>query len=105
MSMNLWECERPACKSTAVGCGGAAGLIAIGWYFRPGVPTLGRYVLLCPAHRPDPEPCREEGENEGKPCWFCAGEAESQIWQDRISDAHGFERLPRPRRRRAADKS
>lgn len=45
--MNLWECDRPGCTSRAVGVGGAVGLTAVGWYFRPGP------VLFCPAHRPD----------------------------------------------------
>ena len=54
--MNLWECERPGCKSTAVGCGGAIGLRAIGWQFIAGetkmMMTLGP-TILCPLHRTD----------------------------------------------------
>jgi hypothetical protein len=61
--MNRWECEEPGCKSIADGVGGAAGLVAIGWFFRPG-PTI-----LCPAHRPDRVPCRDGG----APCPVCAG--------------------------------
>jgi len=49
--MNKWECEFPGCKSTAVGCGGAVGLRAIGWYFKPGP------KIFCPNHRPDKEDC------------------------------------------------
>lgn len=44
--MNLWECQHPGCKCTAVGSGGAIGLLAIGWYFVPGP------KILCPAHHP-----------------------------------------------------
>lgn len=42
--MNLWECEYPGCRNTAVGCGSAVGLRAIGWTFGLGP------VILCPIH-------------------------------------------------------
>jgi len=45
--MNLWECDHPGCKCTAVGVGGAIGLRAIGWYFKRGP------IIRCPNHRPD----------------------------------------------------
>ena len=67
--MNKWECEHPGCKEIAIGTGAAFGLRAIGWFFRPGLGQ--RFSLLCPAHRPDPIPCRESGENAGKPCSLC----------------------------------
>jgi hypothetical protein len=44
--MNEWECEHPGCNERVVGCGSAAGLRAIGWYFELG-PTI-----LCPRHHP-----------------------------------------------------
>lgn len=51
--MNLWECDHPDCNASAVGEGGAVGLRAIGWYFKPGP------ILYCPRHRPDAIPCVE----------------------------------------------
>ena len=65
--MNRWECE--ACDQAATGIGGAIGLRAIGWYFRPGP------VILCPRHRPDRVECRDR---PGVPCAICAAEAEAQ---------------------------
>jgi hypothetical protein len=44
--MNLWECQHKGCKSTAVGTGSAAGLLAIGWFFELGP------VIFCPIHNP-----------------------------------------------------
>jgi hypothetical protein len=78
VALNKWECEHPGCTSTAVGVGGAAGLQAIGWWFLPG-PNL-----RCPAHRPNPIPCREDGDNHGKPCGQCAAEEDADLIQNAI---------------------
>lgn len=78
MSMSVWECEHPGCKSQAVGCGGAIGLRAIGWYFQLGP------VILCPNHRPDPMPCEDKyglPEYRGEPCTHCTAEHEADKWQ------------------------
>jgi hypothetical protein len=85
--LNLWECQHPGCTSTAAGCGGAAGLIAIGWYFAPG------YVLLCPFHRPDPQTCEENSIAEK--CSLCRAENVADAWQAQINLTHGFEHLGR----------
>lgn len=78
--MNKWECDFPGCKNTAVGCGGALGLRAVGWYFNPPrreplaeplqlgdvvsrvLATVGDRTprIFCPRHRPDAIPCRDE---------------------------------------------
>lgn len=71
--MNFWKCDHPECDATAVGVGGAIGLHAVGWQFRMGDPEWGS-VLLCPFHRTDKVPCKEEGDNHGKPCGPCAAE-------------------------------
>jgi hypothetical protein len=102
--MNLWECDYAGCKSTAVGCGGAAGLIAIGWWFQPG-PTL-----LCPAHRPDKAPCDDEfTEIPGQPCSMCPAEDAAEKWQNRINEANGWPTFARrgriPVAAHAAEKS
>ena len=56
--MNAWECDFPGCTSAAVGTGGAIGLAAIGWWFRPGGISGGAGLnIRCPSHRPDPIPC------------------------------------------------
>jgi len=76
--MNRWECDHPGCTVTAVGVGGAVGLRSVGWFFEYGP------KLLCPAHRPDPTPCVQEGqsaEQAGKPCELCAAEAVARFWQ------------------------
>jgi len=79
--VNLWECDEPGCTSTATGVGGAAGLIAIGWFFEPGP------RLLCPVHHPDKVPC-DDGfpENAGKPCSLCRAEDQAEFWQNQIND-------------------
>lgn len=84
--MNLWECEHPGCKSTAVGVGGAVGLLAIGWYFRRGIPSK----LFCPIHRPDEIPCVELGEHLGKPCPTCAAEKVACALQAMAVDLGGM---------------
>lgn len=66
--MNVWECERPGCKTKALGIGGAIGLRAIGWYFMPGP------VIYCPHHRPDGIQCVTDAEN--KDCGLCRAEVE-----------------------------
>lgn len=78
MALNFWQCDHPGCTVTATGAGGAFGLLAIGWWF-----LLGS-KLFCPAHRPDPVPCRDDGDNRGKPCSTCAGDAEADMIQHAI---------------------
>ena len=101
--MNLWRCDHPGCDSTVVGQGSALGLRAIGWYFkagtagvRPGdwLPSmLEPSICLCPRHRPDPVPCRADGNerdpNYGKPCEQCAGESEARTLQKGIAASLG----------------
>lgn len=78
--MNIWECHHPGCPVKAVGCGGAHGLIAIGWYFRMGQKTF------CPLHRPD----RAEKHTDlvcytkELPCPICKADAVAMAWQERI---------------------
>ena len=54
--MNEWECEEPACSSSAVGVGSAVGLRAIGWFFQRGTGKGHGPLLLCPLHRRDSLP-------------------------------------------------
>jgi hypothetical protein len=113
--MNLWECDYrypngSRCKSTAIGCGGAIGLRAIGWHFAPGriVPDDGTLEgviesvfaslsranssrLYCPAHRPDPvaenerrPDCKRARSPSEGPCSMCKGEIEADEWQTMI---------------------
>lgn len=102
--MNKWECDFPGCKSSAVGCGGAIGLRAIGWHFQRGAPippgadlrTLvaavfdpsREPVLLCPRHRPDPIACRDREEGSPVLCALCAGDREA----DQIQSTIGLKR-------------
>lgn len=76
--MNLWQCDAPGCKRTAIGSGGAIGLRAIGWFVRLGP------VVFCPGHRPDHGPCEE---HEGETCSLCPSEAEAKRFQDMIRSA------------------
>lgn len=78
MSLCKWTCDHEGCKSVAVGSGGAIGLRAIGWHFVRGG------SVKCPAHRPDPMPCKDNDTNAGKPCSTCRGEAEADHWQELI---------------------
>lgn len=50
--MNIWDCIAPRCTSSAVGVGGAAGLQAVGWYYRIGTGGNGPEIR-CPAHHPE----------------------------------------------------
>lgn len=92
--MNKWECDAPGCRNSAVGCGGAIGLRAIGWYFVPGnhAPRL-----FCPAHRPDGAPCQNVGEEDTRTvaelqnCPMCAGDNEADEIQDVIYGMLGLE--------------
>lgn len=99
--MNLWECDYRypdgiRCRSKAIGCGGAIGLRAIGWWFKRG--TMGPPDLLCPDHRPEPTPCRERP-SDYVPCAPCAAELEANYLQTLIreratgpaGDRHVFE--------------
>lgn len=103
--MNKWECDHPGCGNAVVGTGGAIGLRAVGWYFRPGS-NLSGGDLYCPAHRPDPIECSDSmiPEDERKAsCSLCAAEGESEYWQSRMEAEYGLERRPgRYEARRAA---
>lgn len=81
--MNLWACQHPGCPHTVVGCGGAVGLRAIGWYFRVGP------VIVCPAHRPDGGPCvRPAADADPNPtCSLCRAETDAMRCQ-RIIEEH-----------------
>jgi hypothetical protein len=84
--MNLWQCQDPGCTSRAVGVGGAAGLLAIGWDFEPG-PTL-----FCPLHRRDPIPCSNPPAPRADGlCSLCRAERCAFHWQSAINDHHGWE--------------
>jgi len=83
--MNRWECNNKDCSYFVVGCGGAIGLRAIGWYFEPGP------ILYCPIHRPDGTTKRSwlhkaTFELHGIPdddtkCSQCTGDIEAARWQ------------------------
>jgi hypothetical protein len=73
--LNLWECQYPGCAHTAVGCGDAIGLRALGWYVREGT------MLLCPEHRPDAAVVPEALPGCDGPCAYCTAEAEARRWQ------------------------
>jgi len=54
--MNQWNCEEQGCAASAIGCGGAIGLRAIGWQFELGRKTEGfphPPMIRCPMHRID----------------------------------------------------
>lgn len=75
--MNRWECQHHGCTSTAVGCGGATGLQAIGWYFAPGP------VIYCPIHNPNretPDP-RIHDTDDHAPCALCYSERQARTIQ------------------------
>jgi hypothetical protein len=88
--MSLWECQNPGCSRQCIGCGGAIGLRAIGWYFMPGP------VIFCPAHRPDAKRCRvneagrpclfggEDHDQCPEPCPYCTGVDEASWIQSQI---------------------
>lgn len=87
--MNKWECDVLNCTNTAVGVGGAIGLLAIGWSFVRGGAAGS---LLCPAHRPDPIPCTDDSRNDdgsymtlGQPCSSCRADQIADIIQHAIS--------------------
>lgn len=82
--MNRWECGHPDCTSTAVGVGGAVGLLAIGWEFKPRHGLAGE--LRCPAHRRMEDSARHEPHREGADpnCPVCAGETQANALQAMI---------------------
>lgn len=92
--MNKWECDHAGCTTTAIGAGGAIGLLAIGWHFVPGSRSLITPMqLLCPAHRPDPITCTDDSRNDdgeymslGKPCSNCRAEIVADIIQHAIAE-------------------
>lgn len=95
--MNKWECTHQGCPHTAVGRGGAAGLIAVGWYFKPGVPGGRDSVLLCPAHYPK-GPCKvasvEARRVVGSPeCRLCEGDDSAKFLQTLINKWLGFDNV------------
>ncbi len=90
--MNLWQCSHHGCKSTCRGTGGAIGLLAIGWFFRPGA-RVGSLELFCPVHRPDPEPCHEDGTNLGNPCTMCVADKQAKQIQTVIGAIYPEARL------------
>lgn len=77
--MNRWQCDKPGCRVEAVGVGGSIGLRAIGWYYHQEAEGI-ECVQFCPAHRPDPIPCQQEG-SEKEFCQPCAGEQEARELQ------------------------
>lgn len=80
MAMNLWKCDHPGCDSKVMGVGTAWGLLAIGWWFRPGS------HIFCPIHRPDKDAINKQhhcGVNGA--CSFCTAERTAKQLQDRIS--------------------
>ena len=76
--MNVWECDRLGCRRKCYGTGGAIGLRAIGWYFKPGP------VTLCPAHRPDRAPCKEHTEQYPDGCPVCKADQEAEAIQQTL---------------------
>ena len=118
MALNLWECDHrdadgKRCKSTAVGVGGAIGLLAVGWQFirgkaiEPAGESLEATInavmislhtpecqprLYCPAHRTDALlPCcdkyRTNDDPPGpNPCPHCKAELEAEALQEIISN-------------------
>ena len=88
--MNKWECTHSGCTRTAVGRGGAAGLIAVGWYFKPGTASRPDGVLLCPDHYP-PGHCKVPG---GPPeCNRCEGDDSARFLQSLINRWLGFDNI------------
>lgn len=94
MLVNKWECSHvhaedipdaqvkagDRCKMIASGVGGGLGLRAIGWFYESG-------RILCPAHRPDPQPyCGDAYGNRGQPCSACRAESEAKRYQDALTD-------------------
>ncbi len=75
--MNKWVCQHRGCGKSVVGCGGALGLRAIGWYFRKGP------IIFCPVCRPDGVQCLENPEL--KACSLCAGGQEAKRFQAMIA--------------------
>lgn len=80
--MNRWECQHPECNRQVTGCGGAIGLRAIGWYFKPGP------IIFCPIHRPDPIKCKDSTDEKPFLCSQCQGDEEAKRLQELI-DSHG----------------
>ena len=86
--MNRWECQHEGCPNSVIGCGGAIGLRAIGWYYELGP------LIFCPNHRPDGTLERgnlhdPDAEDTDKPCSLCQADAEARRIQ-----AEMFELLP-----------
>src|SRR5258706_14173648 len=55
-AMNQWNCEEQGCAASAIGCGGAIGLRAIGWQFELGRKAEGfphPPMIRFPKHRID----------------------------------------------------
>jgi len=89
---NRWDCDFPGCDLYVIGCGGAVGLRAIGWYFVPGFGNN----LFCPQHRPDATTVRTRlhGDSDDGPCSSCQADAEAMELQNRfLNPFFGFEVL------------
>jgi hypothetical protein len=81
MALNRWDCDR--CNVQAVGIGPAIGLRAIGWYVE--ITGNGPPRLLCPSHRMDGIPCKQEQSN--LTCGQCKGKYEAERLS-RVIEAH-----------------
>ena len=89
--MNLWECDHPGCESKVMGVGMAWGLLAIGWWFRPGP------HIFCPVHHPDKDAINKSSDcNVNGSCSLCTAERTAREIQDRIADmpVYGAGRVP-----------
>lgn len=94
--MNKWECMHTGCDSVALGVGSAVGLVAIGWYFRPGTRMRGP-ILFCPFHRPDPfRECVADppADRRPGPCSLCRAEQEMREWQRAMMRVYGYDYEP-----------
>lgn len=96
---NRWDCDYPGCTEYVVGLGGAIGLRAIGWYFKPAGTRQGGHPLepsiACPRHRFDAE---RHGPNLRHPketlCGICPGQRDADRFQALIAIAdNGMELL------------
>lgn len=75
--MIKWNCQMEGCKMHAWGVGHPLGLRAVGWFVSR-LPASGpaSWEMKCPAHRPDPIPCKEPKSpkfRRRERCSGCAG--------------------------------
>lgn len=93
--MNRWDCDTAGCPRSVVGCGGAIGLRAIGWFVRFDARALTGPEIFCPAHRPDPIVCLEN--HDLAECAPCKAEREAKTIQDGMytrDDEKALGRIP-----------